>query len=201
MLTAIICIPLLTALMLALIPGNFRFLFRLGALAATFITMVLAAVVFWQFDGGAAGYQFETIRPWVEDLGIAYHVGVDGLNIGLLFMGAVVAFAATCVSWEIKASEKGFYILLLLMVGGIFGAFASLDLFFFYFFHELALVPTFIMIGMWGRGANRNYATFNLTVYLSLGALIALIGLIGIYLQMPTGERTFSIPRITEYFQ
>jgi len=201
MLTAIIGIPLIAALVLAVIPGNFRFLFRVGALGATFITMVLAAVVFWQFDGGLSGYQFEVSRPWVADLGIAYHVGVDGINVGLLFMGAVVAFAATCVSWEIRTSEKGFYILLLLMIGGIFGAFASLDLFFFYFFHELALVPTFIMIGLWGRGPNKNYATFNLTLYLSLGALIALIGLIGIYLQMPVSERTFSIPRITEYFQ
>lgn len=201
MLTAIICIPLITALLLALIPANFRFLFRLGALAATSITMVLAALMFWQFDGSMEGYQFEMVRTWVEDLKINYHVGVDGLNVGLLFMGAIVAFAATCASWEIKTSEKGFYVLLLLMIGGIFGAFASLDLFFFYFFHELALVPTFIMIGMWGRGPNKNYATFNLTLYLSLGALIALFGLIALYLQMPFGGRTFSIPRITEYFQ
>lgn len=201
MLTAIIFIPLLAALALALLPANLRFLFRIGAIAATFLTMVLAAIVFWQFTAGIAGFQFEYVTPWVKGLDINYHVGVDGLNVGLLFMGAVVAFAAACVSWEIKTSEKGFYILLLLMIGGIFGAFASLDLFFFYFFHELALVPTFIMIGLWGRGANRNYATFNLTLYLSLGALIALIGLIALYLQMPLNERTFSIPRITEYFQ
>ena len=57
------------------------------------------------------------------------------------------------------------------MTGGILGAFASLDLFYFYFFHELALVPTFIMIGVWGRGADKNYATFQITLYLSLGAL------------------------------
>ena len=66
------------------------------------------------------------------------------------------------------------------MTGGILGAFASLDLFFFYFFHELALVPTFIMIGVWGRGEQKNYATFQITLYLSLGALIALIGLIAL---------------------
>jgi len=201
MLTANISIPLLVALVLAFIPGNFRFLFRIGAIAATFVTMALATLMFWQFEGGISGYQFEYVVSWVKDLDINYHVGVDGLNVGLLFMGAIVAFAASCVAWEIKTSEKGFYILLLLMIGGIFGAFASLDLFFFYFFHELALVPTFIMIGLWGRGLNKNYATFNLTLYLSLGALIALIGLIALYLQMPINERTFSIPRVTEYFQ
>src|SRR3569833_1612596 len=90
-------------------------------------------------------------------------------------MGAIVAFAAACCSWSINKREKEFYILLLVMAGGILGAFASLDLFLFYFFHELALVPTFIMIGVWGRGERKNSATFLITLYLSLGALIALV--------------------------
>jgi NADH-quinone oxidoreductase subunit M len=112
-------------------------------------------------------------------------------------MGAIVAFAAACCSWEIKSREKEFYILLLVMTGGILGAFASLDLFFFYFFHELALVPTFIMIGLWGRGEKKNYATFQITLYLSIGALIALIGLIALYTQ--SGANTFDIPALTAY--
>ena len=83
------------------------------------------------------------------------------------------------------------------MSGGILGAFASLDLFFFYFLHELALVPTFIMIGVWGRGERKNYATFQITLYLSIGALIALIGLIALYLQ--SGANTFDIPKLIEH--
>ena len=83
------------------------------------------------------------------------------------------------------------------MTGGILGAFASLDLFFFYFLHELALVPTFIMIGVWGRGEKKNYATFQITLYLSIGALIALIGLIALYLQ--SGANTFDIPKLIEH--
>ena len=117
--------------------------------------MVLAVKMFWQFDNlltGAARYQFVQQIDWVKSLGISYHVGVDGLNVGLILMGAIVAFAAALASWEIRDREKEFYILLLVMTGGILGAFASLDMFFFYFFHELALVPTFIMIGVWGRG-------------------------------------------------
>ena len=106
--------------------------------------------------------------------------------------GAIVAFAAVCCADDITHRVKEFHILLNLMIGGILGAFASMDLFFFYFFHELALVPTFIMIGVWGRGANRNYATYKITLYLSLGALLALIGLIGVYVQ--TGAESFSIP-------
>src|SRR5260370_82604 len=128
-----------------------------------------------------------------------YHVGVDGINVGLVLMAAIVGFAAACVSWESKEREKEFYILLLVLAGGILGAFASLDLFFFYFFHELALVPTFIMIGVWGRGEQKNYATIQITMYLSVGALIALLGLIALYVE--SGANTFDIPELTEHLR
>ncbi|HZF00551.1 MAG TPA: NADH-quinone oxidoreductase subunit M [Methylomirabilota bacterium] len=189
--------PLLAALALVVVPRNYRVIIRAIAVFGTFISMALAIKMFCQFVPGANGFQFEQQIPWVESLGISYHVGVDGLNVGLILMGAIVAFAAACCSWEIQTREKEFYILLLVMSGGILGAFASLDLFFFYFLHELALVPTFIMIGVWGRGARKNYATFQITIYLSIGALIALIGLIALYLQ--SGANTFDIPKMIEY--
>jgi NADH-quinone oxidoreductase subunit M len=172
---------------------------RAVAIGATLLSALLAIKMFVQFHGSAVGYNFEQQVPWVTSLGISYHVGVDGINVGLVLMGAIVAFAAACVSWEIKEREKEFYILLLVMSGGILGAFASLDLFFFYFFHELALVPTFIMIGVWGRGEQKNYATFQITLYLSIGALIALVGLIALYLQ--SGAHTFDIPKLTEHLR
>src|SRR5205085_7019263 len=135
--------------------------------------------------------------PWIVSLGISYHVGVDGINVGLVLMGALVAFAAACVSWSIQQREKEFYILLLLMTGGILGAFASLDLFMFYFFHELALVPTFIMLGVWGRGEAKNYATFQITLYLSMGAFIALAGLLALYVQ--SGANSFDLQTLVTY--
>lgn len=189
--------PLVTALALIFVPRNYRVIIRAIAILGTFISMALAIKMFCQFKPGMSGYQFEQQIPWVESLGISYHVGVDGLNVGLILMGAVVAFAAALCSWEIQTREKEFYILLLIMSGGILGAFASLDLFFFYFLHEFALVPTFIMIGVWGRGERKNYATFQITLYLSVGALLALIGLIGLYLKL--GANTFDIPQMIEY--
>src|SRR5690348_14032697 len=191
--------PILAALALVVVPRNYRVIIRFIALLGTFISMVLAIKMFCQFVPGHDGYQFEQQIPWVDSLGISYHVGVDGLNVGLILMGAIVAFAAACCSWEIQTREKEFYILLLVMSGGILGAFASLDMFFFYFLHELALVPTFIMIGVWGRGERKNYATFQITLYLSLGALIALIGLIALYVQ--AGANTFDIPALTQHLQ
>src|SRR2546427_2845595 len=201
-LSFIVLLPFLAAIGLAFVPRNYRFVMRLVTLATTLIVALLGVALFCRFNAGTEGYQFVATLPFLgaDTLGIHCRLGVDGINIGLILMGALVAFAAVCVSWEIREREKEFHILLLLMTGGILGAFASLDLFFFYFLHELALVPTFIMIGVWGRGENKNYATFKITLYLSLGALIALIGLIALYLQLPPNRRTFDIEAITRHF-
>ena len=202
LLTSIFCVPLLAALLILLIPGNLKVVIRGVALLATFTSMILAILAFVGYALYPSGiyYKFAVQKPWIPSLGISYHVGVDGINIGLVLMGAVVAFAATCISHRIKTRYKEFYVLLLIMAGGILGAFLSLDLFFFYSFHELALVPTFIMIGLWGRGENKNYATFQITLYLSIGALLALIGLIALYLQLPPDSRTFDLVQLTAYF-
>jgi len=109
----------------------------------------------------------------------------------LILLAAIVGFAATLVAREIGSREKEFYVLLLLMNGGIIGAFASLDIFWMYFLHELALIPTFLMIGIWGTGEKRQYATFKITIYLSVGALIALIGLLALYFGGPA--RSFNL--------
>jgi NADH-quinone oxidoreductase subunit M len=197
-LTLILALPLLGAIAIAFVPRTYgKFLIRVIALAATFASMLLAFLMFVRFVPGKEGYQFVASYDWVRALGITLKIGVDGLNVGLVLMGAIVAFAATSMSYTIKEREKEYYLLLLVMITGILGAFASLDIFFFFFFHELALIPTFIMIGVWGKGEDKNYATFNITLYLTLGALIALIGLIALYVQM--GAKTFDMAAMTEY--
>ena len=131
--------PLVAALLLVIVPRNYRLVIRAIAVLATLVSAVLAIKMFCQFGGATPdeqGYRFVQQIPWVESLGISYHVGVDGINVGLILMAAIVAFAATLCSWEIQSREKEFYILLLVMAGGILGAFASLDMFFFYFFHS-----------------------------------------------------------------
>ncbi len=198
-LTTILGLPLLGAVAIAFVPRNYRFVIRTIAQAATFLSMLVAFYMFWQFVPGKAGYQFVASYDWVKSLGITLKLGVDGLNVGLVLMGTIVAFAATAMSYMIKEREKEYYLLLLVMITGILGAFAALDIFFFFFFHELALIPTFIMIGVWGKGEDKNYATFNITLYLTIGALIALVGLIALYVQ--TGAKTFDIAEITAHVQ
>src|SRR5690349_161214 len=116
MLTAIFCLPLLAALALTFVPHSFRVVMRGVALLATGLSALLAILMFLEFNGadvGDSGFRFEQQLSWVKALGISYHVGVDGINVGLVLMGAIVAFAAACVSWEIQDREKEFYILLL----------------------------------------------------------------------------------------
>lgn len=201
-LTYIIFIPLLAAVIVALLPRRMGGVIRAIAILATLGSMAISLKMFLAFSGaepGEGGYRFVQSVPWVNAVDINYLVGVDGINLGLVVMSAIIAFAAACLSYGITERQKQFYFLLLMMSGGVLGAFASLDLFFFYFFHELALVPTFIMIGVWGRGAQKNYATFQITMYLTVGALLALVGLIAIYAQ--SGANTFSIIKLTEHFR
>src|SRR5438876_11958488 len=122
-LTWIILLPFLAAIGLAFVPHQYRFVMRLATLATTLLVALLGIFLFWRFHTGDAGYQFVTTIPLLgaDGLGIGCRLGADGLNIGLILMGTIVAFAAACVSWEIKERQKEFYILLLVMTGGILG--------------------------------------------------------------------------------
>ena len=190
MITSLLLTPLVTALLVLCIPSTLRVPIRLVAVLGAALTAWKALWLFVATEPGIAGLQHEQLSPWaaVANFSIAYHVGVDGINVGLILAAAVVGFAAVCVSWDIERQTKLYYVLLLTIIAGAIGAFASLDLFFFYFFNELALVPTFIMIGVWGRGAEKTQAAFKITLYLTLGAMLALGGLIALYVQSGAGS-------------
>lgn len=202
LLSILIAVPFAAAAALLMAPQGRERLCRNIARAAVGITFLLSLAMFLlypQMTEGPGGFKFYQKVSWVESLGISFQVGVDGINAGLILMSAAVALAASFACWEITRRQREFYFLFLLMTGGIVGAFASLDIFFFYFFHELALVPTFIMIGVWGRGESRHYATFKITVYLTIGALLSLVGLAALYLQ--SGARTFDMIELTNHLE
>jgi NADH-quinone oxidoreductase subunit M len=113
----------------------------------------------------------------------------------MLLLTALVAVAATWVSPTVEEYSHRYMACIMFIAAAAAGAFASLDLFFFYAFHELALIPTFLMIGIWGTG-NRQTAAWKITIYLSIGSIILLVGLIGLYLLIPDQQRTFDIPRL-----
>lgn len=194
LLITIILLPLMgAALTLLTRPHNIRAI-RFYASSTTFAALALTLLALGLYDRAAPGFQLQQRVPWVEALGIGFHVGVDGISLTLLLLTAIVGFAAVLLSADVPVRQKEFYVYLLLMETGLLGAFASLDVFFLYFFHELALIPAFLMVGIWGRDTQRGTKTFaamKLTIYLSLGALIALIGLLLLYFQ--AGLRSFNL--------
>src|SRR5437016_119882 len=164
---------------------------RLTAMAASVLTLLISAIIFLRFNA-TSGFQFVVTFPISPELGLNFALGVDGLSLLMILLGAIVLVAAVCVTGEIEHHENAFYACLLLIAGGAIGAFASLNLFFFYAFHELALIPTFLLIGIWGTG-NRRAAAWKVTIYLALGSVILLVGLIMLYRAVPVSARSLDL--------
>ena len=121
------------------------------------------------------GLQFLQDIIWVDRLGISYSVGVDGISLPLVLLTAIVIFSGVFASWDMHYRVKEFFIFLLILVAGVFGVFISRDLFFFYLFFEVAVIPMYVLIGVWGS-TRKEYAAMKLTLYLLVGSAFALIG-------------------------
>ncbi len=191
-LSLILVTPVLATVLLFLVPAARRDLVRAVGVGAALVTSVLSVWLFFQYDQARAGFQFVHKLPWVPSLGISYQVGVDGISVAMVLLTTIVFLAGALVSWSEKRRTKDFYILLCALVSGVFGVFVSLDLFFFYFFYELAVVPMYLLIGYWGS-KNREYATMKLTLYLTAGAVVALVGLLMLYFSGITEKPTFDL--------
>ncbi len=169
---------------------------RKTSLLAVALNLALTLWLLCRYDLAAAGYQFQSILPLVPEWKLNFHLGADGLSLLMLLLTALVSVAAVWVAPANLEKRAGLYYGCLLFISaGATGAFASLDLFFFYIFHELALIPTFLLIGIWGSG-DRATAAWKATVYLAIGSIILLIGLVGLYLSVPEAARTFEIPAL-----
>jgi NADH-quinone oxidoreductase subunit M len=165
---------------------------RLTALWTAGLTLAATFLIYFNFEGAPHGYEMVTSFPVSSDWNINFALGVDGLSLMMLLLTAVVTFAAIWFTGEITEHRNAFYACLLFISAGAMGAFASIDLFFFYAFHELALIPTFLLIGIWGTG-NRQLAAWKITIYLATGSFILLLGLIMLYRAVPESARSFDL--------
>jgi len=165
------------------------------ACAGFAVPALMALGVWWRFAADAKeshGYAFLSgYSTGMDGLGIGLKLGLNGISLPLFVLAGLVGLAAGLYAIQSAADRMRAYLLLLLvMQAGLMGMFASVDVFFFYFFHELALIPTFIMVGIWG-GRDRSYAAMTMTIYLTLGAMLSLIGLIAIYVK--SGATSFDL--------
>jgi NADH-quinone oxidoreductase subunit M len=165
---------------------------RPTAILSSVLVLAASVALFLGYDLHAGGWQFVSEWKILPKLGINMTLGADGLTLTMLLLAALVTLSAVWVAPKVEKHEGLYYVSLLFISAGVIGAFASLDILFLYSFHELALIPTFLMIGIWGSG-DRQAAAWKATIYLGLGSFVLLIGLIALYISIPAGMRTLDI--------
>ena len=145
------------------------------------------------YDRGVGGMQFLEDHEWIPVIGARYQMGVDGVSILLIILTTLLGVIAALSSWDyIQKREKEYYVLLLLLQTAVLGVFSSMDLFLFYLFFEVSLVPMYFLIGIWG-GENRLYAAIKFFLYTLVGSVVMLLGVLKMYFLTQTAMATNSV--------
>ncbi len=181
-LTLIMLSPFIGAGVVLLIPKDRHEAIKVVALAFSIVSLALSFFVFAGYNTSVGGFQFVEQSKWIPELGIGYKVGVDGFSAPQLLLTGIVMVCAVLVSWSKSDRPREFFAFLQILVGGVFGAFMALDLFLFLIFYEMVLFPVYVLVASWGTG-RKEYAAMKLTIYLFLGSLVAIIGVLAVYFQ------------------
>jgi NADH-quinone oxidoreductase subunit M len=190
-LSVIVFTPLLSALIILLIPGERKTEVRVTALAAALLAFLLSLWMYFNYDTAAAGYQYIEKYTWLPALGISYHVGVDGISAPLVLLTGLVMFTGVLISWGIDDRPREFFAFLFILATGVFGVFVALDLFMLFFFYEIAVFPMYLLIAIWGWKQTREYAAMKLTLYLFIGSVVSMVGALVMY--FAAGMNTFDM--------
>jgi NADH-quinone oxidoreductase subunit M len=212
-LSIITWMPFVGALLIMFTARRSPLAVRLIAAVTTGISAVLSVWVYATYDreGALTGtdFQFHEKVALVPPLGINYEVGVDGISLLMVLLTSIIIFAGVFASWTIATRGQEFYALLLALVTGVYGVFVSLDLFVFFLFYELAVLPMYLLIGIWGssgevrpRGpfawayretgvGTKEYAAMKLTLYLLFGSAFILVGIFALYVSAGTASFSF----------
>ena len=198
-LSLLILVPLLTAL--ALLPAKGLKQVRVIALLGSTAQLILCGILFYFFrqeraGGNTEAFLFQNNYTWYEPLHINFHTGVDGISIAMILLTAFVVIAGVLVSWKVEKMSKEFFFLLIFLSLGAYGFFIALDLFTLFFFLEVAVIPKFLLIGIWGSG-KKEYSAMKLALMLMGGSALVFVGLVGLYFNTNiNGEHSFDIIQI-----
>lgn len=195
-LSVLIFLPLVGVLLLMGI-GNERHNALKGiTFLTTLVNFIISLFLYRDFDATTHEFQFTTSIPWISDYGISYHLGVDGISLFLILLTTFLSVIAVVACWkDIQKKVKGFMICLLLLETGVVGVFVALDLFLFYIFWEVMLIPMYLLIGVWGSPDRRIYAAVKFFLYTMFGSLLMLVAILVIcfYHHRVAGFYTFNI--------
>ena len=187
-LTVITFLPSAGALLILLMRNNV--LIKWIALLTTVATFIVSLPIYTQFDKTTYKMQFVEVHPWIPAWNLNYTVGVDGISVLFIILVTILSTLCVSASWKaIQEKTKEFFISLLIMETAMIGVFVSLNIFLFYLFWELTLIPMFLLIGIWG-GSNRIYATIKFVLFTLAGSVLMLVGIIVMYY---AGGKTFDI--------
>ncbi len=188
-------IPFLGGVLILFYPKKAERAIKWTALVASGIALVVSLLALRQFNAATAEFQFVELRSWIPSLGINYFVGVDGLSMTMVILTTVIAFLAVITSFNITHRWKEYFSLYLLLETAMTGVFISLDLFLFYMFWEVVLVPMYFLIGIWG-GSRREYAAIKFFLYTLAGSVLMLLGILALY--FTSSPHTFNILELTK---
>jgi NADH-quinone oxidoreductase subunit M len=192
-LTCMLLSPVVGLTILLFLKEEWQFLIKAVSLVAAGIPLGLAIFTFVTYDQGLGGLQFVEKYEWVKTFGITYFVGVEGLNAPLLLLTGIVIFTGVLTMWELENRVKEYFIFMLALVTGVFGVFMAYDMFFFFLFYEIAVVPMYILILIWGS-TRKEYAAMKLTLYLMAGSGLIIPGILLLY--STSGLFTFDMVRL-----
>jgi NAD(P)H-quinone oxidoreductase subunit 4 len=181
MLSVLILIPLIAGIVIPFLPQNDGKFLRQISLVINGVILAWTLFLASQFDPSNLGRQFSEFIPWIDALGLTYHLGMDGLSLPLLVLNALLNLIAVYSSDEDIQRPRFYYCLLLLLNAGVAGAFLAQDLLLFFLFYELELIPLYLLIAIWG-GAKRNYAATKFLIYTAISGILILAAFFGIVL-------------------
>jgi NADH-quinone oxidoreductase subunit M len=190
MLTLIVFLPLVGALLIGGIAREREGLIRGVALGTSLVTFALAVALFALFSPDDSGMQFVEQRAWVPQIGVGYHLGVDGISLLLVLLVALIVPLALWAPWEaVRRNVKLYAAMILLLETALLGVFLALDLVLFYVFWEAMLIPMYFLIGIWG-GERRGYAAIKFFLYTMTTSVLMLVAIIALYVQFGTFDWT-----------
>ena len=195
LLSATLLGPFLAAVVVLLLPTSARLAIRLVSLAGALVPVATSTAILAGYDVARGGFQFVEEVPLIPRLGVSWHLGADGIAVALLVLTALIHVTSVFTSWSLKTREKEFFLFVALLVTGVYGVFSSLDLFLFFLFYELAVLPMYVLIGIWGSSMDvpgrgpfgglfkkvgvglKEYGAMKLTLYLLAGSAFILVGI------------------------
>ncbi len=199
LLTLITFFPLFGALILIFLNKEKQEIIRRVTLGITLLEFALSLPLFFQFGLDTAGMQFTERAPWIPEYGMEYYLGIDGISLFLVLLTTFLTLISVIASWkDIQEKVKEFMICLLFLETGMVGVFVSLDLFLFYIFWEIMLIPLYLLIGIWGNPQRRIYAAVKFFIYTMVGSVLMLVAILVLYFHNGdvTGTYTFDLLKL-----